>query len=65
MYDIHGVPMIDRNKWISDRAYYLWEHRNRVGLPTSPIEDWLDAEWQYERLMYHVGDFHKNFDLRG
>lgn len=65
MYDTFGTPMPDRYQWISNAAYYLWKYRKTYFGVEDTLQNWLDAEWQYEQLMKHNKQFHETCDIRG
>jgi len=54
---------MDREKWISDRAYFLWEFRQKLGCPSLPEDNWFDAEWEWEQLRKHALEFIEEYRL--
>lgn len=39
-----------RQDWIRNKAYSLWCFRESLGIKNEPINNWLDAEYDYDNF---------------
>lgn len=57
---------MDSETWIRNRAYALFEFRRALKLPNDPVQDWLDAEWEYHTFYerrIHAENFAKRMNV--
>jgi hypothetical protein len=50
------------NDRIRDRAYWLWRYKEAIGVPSTPEQNWHEAQAIEEALAEHAQMFHK-FDI--
>ena len=54
-----------KEDWIRTRAYHIWHARVVLGCHVSDLEDWLDAESEWESFQEHDRRFHRVCDIGG
>ena len=54
---------MNREQWIRERAYRRWEFQTALGLPDNPVENWLEAENEWEWNQRNEKNFHSSYDL--
>jgi hypothetical protein len=52
---------MDKETWIRERAYFIWELKKKCGFEDDPMNNWLDAEYEFNLLFKHCEDFKSRF----